>query len=504
MKKHELEIEHRYQNKFVGSHRLKGDKLLTVLGSSRESDIRLLGDAVSGIHATIELQEDGNWIVCDLGSEQGTWIKKKPIVEKVIHTTTFVRIGGHQIKLTPKVLDHALFSENKVQTKALGSCRYHQIVVMKLGMVVSTELLKVNEDFVFNYGNQEYVIKATESTDWVNETFGEDVVVRHRMTSSDRVETDLKERLRAGVDPGARGPLMIAVGLLFTFFLVIALSPKDFDDKMNELKPDENKFTRMIYDAKAVRKQRVQAQKSKTQIVSHSAPTRKTLTPQKPKAVAMPHNNKGRNVSTAKVMTKIKAAGLSRLLGKISSRKSKVATFVQSQGKTADQRGLGRALASVAKVSGGTPDGNKEARFQVKGVSTAGKAGGSTSYRGIGGLASGNVGSASVGILEEETEIMGGLEKDVIAKVIAQNLGQITYCYERQLSANPELYGKVLVKFTIGATGSVTTQKIGLTTLKSAMVEGCILRRVTGWKFPKPKGGTSVLVTYPFLFKSIN
>jgi TonB family protein len=83
-------------------------------------------------------------------------------------------------------------------------------------------------------------------------------------------------------------------------------------------------------------------------------------------------------------------------------------------------------------------------------------------------------------------------------------LGQIRYCYERQLSASPDLYGKVAVKFVIGAAGEVTSQQIGSSTLKNAMVEGCILRRVARWKFPNPKGGTSVIVTYPFLFKSLN
>jgi hypothetical protein len=56
----------------------------------------------------------------------------------------------------------------------------------------------------------------------------------------------------------------------------------------------------------------------------------------------------------------------------------------------------------------------------------------------------------------------------------------------------------------IGTNGKVIQQKIGLSTLKNAMVEGCILRRVAGWKFPIPKGDTSVLVSYPFLFKSTN
>ena len=92
----------------------------------------------------------------------------------------------------------------------------------------------------------------------------------------------------------------------------------------------------------------------------------------------------------------------------------------------------------------------------------------------------------------------------MIAQYIKTQFGQILYCYERQLSANPDLYGKVAVKFTIAGTGKVETQAINETTLKDKSVEGCILNKIAKWKFPEPKGGTKVLVTYPFLFKSTN
>ena len=136
-------------------------------------------------------------------------------------------------------------------------------------------------------------------------------------------------------------------------------------------------------------------------------------------------------------------------------------------------------------------------------MGTVGKGGGG-STKGMGGLALGGAGSASVGIVDDETEIQGGLDKDVIARVINSQLGEIRYCYERQLAAKPDMYGKVVIRFAIDGSGGVSTQRVKRSTLKSAMVEGCILRRVASWQFPKPKGGTTVLVTYPFLFKSTN
>ena len=107
-------------------------------------------------------------------------------------------------------------------------------------------------------------------------------------------------------------------------------------------------------------------------------------------------------------------------------------------------------------------------------------------------------------LIDDETVIDGGLDKDVIAEVIRKNIGQVRECYERQLSANRELYGKVLVKFVINSQGGVLDPKVENSTLKSSMVEGCMLRRLSGWKFPLPKGGTMVKVSYPFLFKALD
>ena len=208
----------------------------------------------------------------------------------------------------------------------------------------------------------------------------------------------------------------------------------------------------------------------------------------------------------AKVVMNLKNAGLGALIGKVAARAGKNAQLVQAAGVSADSKESGRALGmgggtSLDKLGGGG-GGTGGETMKVGGLGTAGKGGGSSGFKGSGALSLGNIGNAEVGAIEEESEIDGGLDKEAIARVIRSQLGQIRYCYERQLSASPDLYGKILIKFTIGAAGSVVAQAIGTTSLNNAMVEGCILRRVAGWQFPTPKGGTNVLVTYPFLFKS--
>jgi pSer/pThr/pTyr-binding forkhead associated (FHA) protein len=105
---------------------------------------------------------------------------------------------------------------------------------------------------------------------------------------------------------------------------------------------------------------------------------------------------------------------------------------------------------------------------------------------------------------EEEIEIMGGLDPDVIAKIIKRYLPQIQYCYEQQLVSKPYLKGKVAVSFIITGQGTVSKEKVIETTLKDTPTESCILSKVKNWKFPKPKGGGTVGVSYPFILMSNN
>lgn len=144
--------------------------------------------------------------------------------------------------------------------------------------------------------------------------------------------------------------------------------------------------------------------------------------------------------------------------------------------------------------------GSSTSTFGVGSIGTRGRGGGSAGYgSGAGGL--GGKADHGIRISQGTPVIMGSLDKEIIRRVIKENLSQIRYCYERELAKSPGLYGKVQVKFIIAATGLVSNSQIDDSTMKNANVEQCIAQKVRGWRFPKPKGGGIVIVTYPFIFK---
>lgn len=103
---------------------------------------------------------------------------------------------------------------------------------------------------------------------------------------------------------------------------------------------------------------------------------------------------------------------------------------------------------------------------------------------------------------EQEVVILGGLDPDIIAEIIKRYLPQIQNCYEQQLTLKPNLKGKVTMSFIIGPNGTVKKATIAETTLHDTATEKCITDRVMTWVFPKPKGGGTVGVKYPFLLMS--
>ena len=100
---------------------------------------------------------------------------------------------------------------------------------------------------------------------------------------------------------------------------------------------------------------------------------------------------------------------------------------------------------------------------------------------------------------EGVSQVSGRLPPEVIQRVVRQNFGRFRMCYEQGLSANPNLTGRVAVRFAISSDGSVATAQNGGSDLPDSKVVGCVVSAFYGVSFPKPENGI-VTVTYPIMF----
>lgn len=99
--------------------------------------------------------------------------------------------------------------------------------------------------------------------------------------------------------------------------------------------------------------------------------------------------------------------------------------------------------------------------------------------------------------------VQDGLSKDEVGEVIHRHLSEVRYCYESAMVRKGDIEGKLVVNFTIGGGGAVKSTEVKQSTLEDPRLDDCIIRRLVTWKFPNPKGGIDVAVSYPFIFKTL-
>ncbi|MEC8276517.1 MAG: AgmX/PglI C-terminal domain-containing protein, partial [Myxococcota bacterium] len=198
------------------------------------------------------------------------------------------------------------------------------------------------------------------------------------------------------------------------------------------------------------------------------------------------------------------------------------AAFGEMFGAAADEgslEGMG-AAALDASLEGGVGGllGAKGVQMGAGGLGSRGSGlGGGGTANGLGGMGNKGSGRGSSGYgsgagsygkkssrglskIGGQPIIMGALDKSLIDAVIKRNMNQIRYCYQRELTKNPSLGGKIVVKFTIAKDGSVSKANIKSSSMGNKKVESCIAGRFMQFKFPEPKGGGIVIVSYPFIF----
>lgn len=457
---------------------------LKTFGSSRKANLLSIDPESARFEGAFEYRNDGwHYISFDLSS-------KVPDIK--INSQTVFQIKNSNFQFSIHEIEEHLY-QDFIDLNTNGSLEKQIYVVSKNNRILKTEIKDKNSSFHYPIHGKKNNFKIPASASWTTQDV-DGFEVKSKIIKIDSV-SHLEKNQNQALTKTEQRTVLVTLGLFAFIAFTAFLAPKN-DSQLNQNqipKASSNVVLKM-------EKKKIQPAHEKKQTQVSKAPAQEKQIPKQQSGSAPAGGGK-----VAALLKGAVGVRISQLIGKVSATDARTANIlVTANGAKAGEGSTGRALAAVGNVESSGRNWTGESSGKGTGVSTAGVGGGRGTAGLGGGLGQGKTGSGGVGLIEDESEVVGGLDREIIAQYIKTQLGQILYCYERQLSANPDLYGKVAVKFTISGNGAVEAQSINDTTLKSGPVEGCILSKVAKWKFPEPKGGTKVLVTYPFLFKSTN
>lgn len=236
----------------------------------------------------------------------------------------------------------------------------------------------------------------------------------------------------------------------------------------------------------------------------------KTKSGGKAKKSRRPRPSRGsRGKSRARIASAVSSRGVLALLTSTSSVASGNEVADILSGKKHTQKDLDKAISGLSgiKTAG---NGTSNGVSNVKGgrsrgggsiddlVSDLGDADGGSFERagelvvvGESALVEGGTGSG----------IIGRGQDDVQGVIVNHNLS-VQYCYQRELKRNPNLKGKLVVRFSIAPDGSVKSVEIVSSTLNNRKVERCVVNRIRRWNdfgsIDQSYGDTTIRQTYAF------
>lgn len=228
------------------------------------------------------------------------------------------------------------------------------------------------------------------------------------------------------------------------------------------------------------------------------AETKGEQTPDQQQASAPAGKNAQQARTQARAQARVKALK-SSIQGIL---KGGIGTFMknaQSLNVVQNVSGGGSALAKSLGAVGST--GAEVGTLGPQAGVIGGEGKGGYAKTGKGGVA--GQGQIQIDLDLSNSSVAEGLTKDEVGRVIHAHMAEIRYCYESSLLRVPDLEGKLEVDFTINAGGTVKQADVKSSTLNEPGLEDCVLRKLVRWRFPKPKGGVEVAVSYPFIFKSL-
>ncbi len=213
-----------------------------------------------------------------------------------------------------------------------------------------------------------------------------------------------------------------------------------------------------------------------------------------------------KNVQKVGLLEAFSASGLQNNVKQMLDKNVGVDAFdkglTSSRGGRYGGSGQGMGLKGVDVGGGGNTIG-------IDGPSTKGMGGGMSGDgigEGIDGPGRlGQKGEHSVSVVSENIQVLSGLPKDVINRIVQDNRGLIRRCYETARRRNPTLKGKVVISFKIDPNGHVTYADVKESTIGDSTLEQCIVARIRTLRFPKPEAPVETEVgSYPFYLNPVN
>lgn len=519
----------------LGSYVTEDDDRL-IIGSSQRADLVVPHAAVSHIHAMLRIVDDKMIRVYDLGSEQGTFVGGKKIVERELVPGETFEIGGHRVKvslvdLAGDGLHHERAAFWQCDTQATPD--YLEMIRIETGIVRDERTLGRNSRVFIGRRKNEILMPGLKA--------GDRFVHRKDSSSTHQVDVCVPEGYVAEIFDGQNELVRVIeqAGASFSFNEKEKVRLVTADQKGELLlfwRPQGTRASRRSVDAESPALQRAFAACAtvaclilafvsyvplKKEVVEEAVIAKSSyyrVSMDSAPAAAAPAAASEEPAAAAATPTASKASSISSSLSKLLNKKSSVTAesiqqaVSQNGSQTTRVSNLRNANLKSEEIGGGAVGGGS---VNVNAISAGLASGGGGKAGSLKGFANGKgtaIGSGSgfggkgfdMSLGGDEAEAVGGLDKSLIAAVVQANIGQIKHCYERQLIVDPNIFGKIVAQWTINQEGAVSVSSVKNTTMNNKSVENCIVGKIKGWAFPKPKGGGQVMVSYPFLFKSLN
>jgi len=171
-------------------------------------------------------------------------------------------------------------------------------------------------------------------------------------------------------------------------------------------------------------------------------------------------------------------------------------------GLTGDKIGASNGFGGLGLAGVGSGGGGLGNSIGVGSVGTMGRgAGGKGTGYGRGKSRNVRRRSKMPTIVLRKPVVEGGLDMETVRRIIRRSRNRFKYCYDQELQRNPDLAGKVKVKFVISGGGKVLVANVIQNTLNNGKVADCIRRQTSRLVFPRARGGGTTTVRYPFMFK---